>query len=545
MTVAEPSFDLLTQPWVPALDRGGTPREVSLVEVFAQAHELRGLSGDLPTQVFATTRLLLAILHRALSGPRDLDEWCALWDAPTLPAAVIEDYLGKWSEHFDLLHPSTPFLQVADLHTAKGEVSDLARLIADVPNGNKFFTTRQGPLSLGYAEAARWLVHCHAYDPSGIKSGAVGDSRVKGGKGYPIGTGWCGYLGGVLAEGQTLRETLLLNLVAHDQLHNYDPADDLPPWERDQPGAAEREDGVPVARGPVDLFTWQSRRIRLVAADDRVSGVLICNGDRITPQNRHHKETHSGWRRSKAQEAKRREDVVYMPAEHTPERMIWRGLSTIVPQAHAGTTQRSDAAPRMRPGVLEWVSELEDNRAIPEDLLIGVHVYGMTYGAQSSVTTEVVDDSLVLRSVLLNSGSPALISAVLDCVVAAENSAYALGSFAANLAIASGDGGKGAAGRTRALETAYDVLDPHFRQWLSGITTGSDSYECQVHWHGTVRRLIRALGEELHAAAPPNAWVGHVDNGRLITSAVAYSWFTKALKEALPYAHKPTKDTDG
>ncbi|MEC3981983.1 type I-E CRISPR-associated protein Cse1/CasA [Amycolatopsis sp. H20-H5] len=33
------------------------------------------------------------------------------------------------------------------------------------------------------------------------------------------------------------------------------------------------------------LFTWQSRRIRLAHTGERVTGVLLCNGSRLTPQN--------------------------------------------------------------------------------------------------------------------------------------------------------------------------------------------------------------------------------------------------------------------
>ncbi|NYN06610.1 type I-E CRISPR-associated protein Cse1/CasA, partial [Salmonella enterica subsp. enterica serovar Typhimurium] len=68
-----------------------------------------------------------------------------------------------------------------------------------------------GRSKLSFAEAARWLVHTQAYDYSGIKPGVEGDPRVKGGKGYPIGTGWSGMTGGTVIRGTTLLETLLLN----------------------------------------------------------------------------------------------------------------------------------------------------------------------------------------------------------------------------------------------------------------------------------------------------------------------------------------------
>ena len=86
---------------------------------------------------------------------------------------------------------------------------------------------------LSFAEAARWVVHAHAYDTSGIKTGAVGDPRVKGGKVYPLGVAWAGTLGGVFVEGENLRETLLLNLVAFDTDNlRIDPDEDRPAWRR-------------------------------------------------------------------------------------------------------------------------------------------------------------------------------------------------------------------------------------------------------------------------------------------------------------------------
>ena len=189
----------------------------------------------------------MATLYGALGGPRDITEWELLWNAEKLPVAQIAPYLNRYRERFDLFHPETPFLQVAGLRTAKCETAELSKLISDVPNGAPMFTTRiGGDLSVPYAEAARWLVHCQAFDPSGIKAGAVGDDRVKGGKGYPIGVAWSGLLGGVLLEGRTLKETLLLNLIAADfDVCGRDPAVDLPVWERPPVTAAEEAPATP------------------------------------------------------------------------------------------------------------------------------------------------------------------------------------------------------------------------------------------------------------------------------------------------------------
>ena len=146
MTTDAPSFNLITQPWLPVQYRDGTEKELSLLEVFKQAPLLRRLVGDVPTQEFALLRLLLAILHDAIGGPEDSDEWAELWTQDEaeqqLPFDCIASYLEQYYHRFDLLHPTTPFFQVADLHTQKNDVFSLDRIVADVPNGELFFTMR-------------------------------------------------------------------------------------------------------------------------------------------------------------------------------------------------------------------------------------------------------------------------------------------------------------------------------------------------------------------------------------------------------------------
>jgi CRISPR system Cascade subunit CasA len=523
------SYDLLDRPWLLVRDVAGETVELSLVDVFRQADRVIGLVGDVPTQVFAMTRLMLAVLHGALRGTLDFDEWARMWRDRALPVDRIEGYLDAHRDRFDLFHPQTPFLQVAGLRTAKDEVSDLSKLVADVPNGHPFFSVRlDRNLTLSFAEAARWVVHCHAFDPSGIKSGAVGDERVKGGKGYPIGTGWSGYLGGVLPEGANLLETLLLNLIPPA------PAvEDFAAWER-PPVGPDGNERTPT--GPVDLFTWQSRRIRLARVGDRVVGVLICNGDRATPQNMHTREAHTAWRRSEAQQKKLKSATpVYMPLEHNAERLVWRGLQAMLPGA--GTRQGKDAAARLTPNVVEWISKLTNDRVVAKNYALRLRTIGMTYGNQSSTTTEIVDDAVALQAVLLDQGAEDLKQVVLSAVSAAENAATAVGKLAANLAEAGGS--RDSVGhRTRAVESAYAELDPLFRAWLAALGPESDPMDGQIRWHSTAYTAIRVLGDGLVADVSPSAWVGRMVKGRWLSSTHADGWFRRDLFAALPLAEQ-------
>lgn len=247
------AYDLRSEPWV-AVRIDDRIEELSLREVFHRAGDIRALAGEIATQNAAILRLLLVIVRRAIPDERHGPEaWGHLWAERLLPLAEIDAYLDAQGERFDLLSTSTPFLQCAGLTASK--TSGLVKLIAEVPAGEQYFTTRggRGVTSLSYAEAARWLIHCHQFDVSGIKTGAVGDSRVKGGKGYPIGTGLAGRFGLVFVEGANLRETLLLNLVLPYRRFDDDP--DLPVWERPTLGAGADPKHTQPA-GTNDLVTW-------------------------------------------------------------------------------------------------------------------------------------------------------------------------------------------------------------------------------------------------------------------------------------------------
>ena len=469
----QPSFDLINEPWLRVRDLLGQPAELGILRAVGLAHELSGLSGDVPTQTFALCRMLLAVLHGALAGPRDDDEWAELWAAEKLPAARVEEYLAARRDRFDLFHPETPFLQVAGLHTARGATTGTPTLIADVPNGQKFFTTRLGvDYSLTYAEAARWLVHCQAFDISGIKTGAVGDDRVKHGKGYPIGLAWSGLIGGVLLEGATLKETLLLNLMACDfDEYPRDPQNDRAAWERDPITAAEEVPGGRPPTGPVDLYSWQSRRIRLIPTAGRVRDALICNGERLTPQNMYGAEPHTAWRRSETQEKKLGRPLVYMPQEHDPARAIWRGLQSLLPGT--ASRQKSDAAAAVSPGILDWLGHLSVEGMIPDDRAVRVRAIGMIYGSNNSVTDDIVDDTLSLRAVLARRDAEELAGVATSCVEAAEKAARVLGNLAGDLTAAAGGDGSGP--RIRVMERVYAELDSPFRRWLGLLRADADT----------------------------------------------------------------------
>lgn len=537
------TFDLTSRPWIPVLDEHGGQDELSLRDVFARASQLRCLVGDLPTQEFALLRLLLALAHDALGGPRDTEHWASLW-ADEDCFAPVAAYLDEYRERFDLLHPSTPFFQVAQLRTVRDEVFSLNRIVADVPNGEPFFSSRMPAVErLGFAEAARWVVHAHAYDTSGIKTGIEGDHRVKGGKVYPLGVGWAGALGGVFAEGPSLRQTLLLNLVAADTSGVSISRDDAPAWRREPYGPGPT--GRTRPSGVRDLYTWQTRRLRLRFDADGAYGVVLGYGDPLAAHNMHTHEPMTPWRRSPAQEKKRGEPLVYLPREHDPARSAWRGIEALV-TGRAETVQGGEPARVLRPGILEWIARLVTDGELPRGYLIRARVVGAVYGTQQSVIDEIVDDRLAMAVVLLHWQERVYARQAIDAVGEAERAVTALGDLATDLARAAGSESEGPRSAARSL--GFATLDGLYRLWLRDLATAEDPDAHRTRWQQDAHRHLSHLGEQLMSQAGHSAWEGRVvatkKGAEWLNSALADKWFRIRLGKALgdPYPFDPPSD---
>ena len=128
------SFNLVDRPWIRVTYLDGVTGELSLQEVFEQADRIAVIAGELASQDVAILRLLVAICHRALGGPKTLAEWEKAWTDPEVLRNAVTAYLEEHRPRFDLRDPVAPFFQVAGIRSASGAISGLEKLIADVPN---------------------------------------------------------------------------------------------------------------------------------------------------------------------------------------------------------------------------------------------------------------------------------------------------------------------------------------------------------------------------------------------------------------------------
>ncbi|WP_066082223.1 type I-E CRISPR-associated protein Cse1/CasA [Pseudoclavibacter albus] len=533
----EISFNLIDEPWVLVELLDGSTSELGLAEVFSQAHEIRRLQGELASQDFAMLRVLLAILYRALDPVPQGDPiggWDEFYHLEELPIDPIVTYLETWRERFDLCGP-TPFLQTAELRNSKDEWKSLSLIVPDSDPDGALFTMRSELNTLSLAEAARWLVHCQAYDPSGIKMGAVGDPRVKGGKGYPIGIGWCGWLGGTWIEGDTLRETLLLNLVLDRQPRSRR---DIPIWEETSLPVTERDVEERGPHGLLGLLTWPQRRLRLRVEDGVATAVLVANGDPIDYLTQNVNEVMTPWRFSEPQTTKAKA-VRYMPRALSGERAMWRGLSTLLP--HGNIEQRKTkygtVAASAPAGVLVWAGHLIEAGALEADKLLNIRVVSFVYGTQSASYERIVSDELRFVAGLTALEGEQLRSLAVQAAQRAEEAARAVRTLAN--AIAQAAGGEAVGAGARAEAELFAEFDRSYPEWLGTLRIDSDLNSSLARWTQHVRGAAQASAERLVAAAPPGAWVGRVvdsrfhPEGQVLTVGTASSRFRWQLGKAL------------
>lgn len=537
---SEISFNLIDKPWMPVLCCDGSSREVSLEDMFFHAHEIRSITGEFPLVNIAIVRCALAVLYCAYGELGTLEEatderlvktWEDLYARGQFNIGYIESYLNEVHDQFDLFGRA-PFYQVAGLAYLAKEPDDASELIMDMPKPEKFLfsmrSNRESP-ELSFAEAARWLLLTQAYDQAGIKSPVIGFSDVKGGKAYPpkgmLGTGWCGSLGGLFLEGRNLFETLMFNwpfVLNGKCLLGIDG--DIAPWERP---ASTSDMVVREPRGPIDLLTWQSRRMRLVpnAKGTAVSGVVLCYGDATLAADKFDIELMTSWRTSLAQQKKLgTAHLPLMPIAPDSSKALWRGLRSLLGVSHSDVSGHGD----LRAGCIRWMDHVEGMLGPMADGLRTVRVrsQGIVYGTQSSVISDMVDDYVDLDLLMLR-GDAEAVGLAIEVVEQADEAVTALVHFVQDIQKANGADTPSASMDVR--ERAYIELDELFRKRLSAFSSREEPNEYCMAWRAEIRSVVQRLARDYLAMAGFSAF-REKDS---MTSGRAIVVFRAALTRAL------------
>ena len=529
------AFNLIDEPWIPVL-RAGVRELVSVRTALLDSHQITGLAPDFPPQTPALLRqVLLPVVLDAGIVARTSSSW-AQWFASgqfdAAQSAALGEYLAQRHDRFDLFDWKRPFGQVAGLAAVNGETKSVGQLIAPIAMGNNVplltAFTDADDLALPPAQAALWLLHAQCWDTAGIKTGAVGDGQVQAGKTTGNRTGPLGGMGVVVPTGRTLFATILLNLPIRSD--GLDPGD-RPQWDREQTASWS----LRPATGLLDLFTWQSRRIRLISEDSDpgvvVNRVVITAGDRLPDGLDPNFEPHTLWKRATATKS---EPSVIRPRRHAPGRAAWRGLDSLVavslpPDGEAVFTSR----------LLRQLAELTADSRMPADYPVNVEVHGFKYGTQSSIFEDNVFDVTPLP-VLALSGDGEMRDAVLEIVEQARRLEYAVNVLADDLRRAvGGEAVPWDKGQRPGVDLIH-ALDPFARRLLADLrqaTSEDQIEELLVVWEKDVASAASSVAELLLGQQPPQAFLGRSsDEKRTYRAATAERSFRFRLAKTLPRA---------
>ena len=515
-------FNLITEPWLPVRLVNGEAADVGLRNALVRAHEIAGLDIEHPTQEPALLRLLLACCYRIFIGPADDSQWHELWEAPRLAEEAVDTYFEQWADRFDLFSQQAPFFQSPGLEPmGKDGVKAMNSLLAHAASGNNvpLFTpvTDATGIVMMPSEAARWLVERHAWGTASDKTGAKSNDRAKNGKDTPK-VGHLAWIGFVAPIGGTLRDMLLLNLVPwqRSSLVRGGP-NDLPSWERDPLGPSRTTrspDGV------CDLYTWQSRRIRLYPERKQgkviVSKVLICAGDEVDRDAVRDVDPHVGWKSTKKKDG----TLDYSPVRPHPGQQVWRGLSALL---------ALDAG-HQRAGVLSFLSGLETTGISMVSLL----VTSAELGQMSTTLTDFVSDHLNTPLALLRAKDCEAATIASDAVTLAHDAGKALAHVAKVPYLTYNTETRGYSvqdGKTRSARKAqgalaeelYSTLDSPYRRFLVKLGEVANFDIARVSWATTVVTAARNLA---------NRQMAQLSSAQAFVGAMAEANFRRKIAEA-------------
>ncbi|MGC8967644.1 MAG: type I-E CRISPR-associated protein Cse1/CasA [Thermus sp.] len=308
----EPKFNLVEEPWIPVLKEGRVV-EVGMGEALLRAHELTRIETPSPLEEAALYRLLLAALHRALMGPRRLEDVLDWWRAGRFPEGPIRDYLDRFRDRFFLFHPEAPFLQVGDL--PESNPKPWTKLLPELASGHNptlfDHTADDNPPKATYAQAVRALLVNHTFALGGV-IGNIGRTKFYG-PGAPLAREAL-----FLPGGGNLFETLLLNLVP------YAPEGDAPIWEVPPlrfKDVAPRKAKWPLS-GRARVYTWPARGVRLLDEGDGVR--FMGYGPGVEPLEAPHRDP------MVAQRLDPKGNLLVLRLSE--ERSFWRDFSAMLPR---------------------------------------------------------------------------------------------------------------------------------------------------------------------------------------------------------------------
>lgn len=551
-------FNLLDEKWIKVVDKKSNQVvEVSLKEVFEHAHELKMLAGEMKTQDFAMLRLLLAVLHTVFSrfnangevyeflevderyrqkedvSEDDLEEyrdelmdtWKTLWKSGEFPKIVVE-YLEKWRDRFYLFDEKYPFYQVTkeemynNIKEGKNPgitpIKTINRLISESNNKIALFSPKSDALNnknnISNSESARWLVMFQGY------TGQADKTKLKG-EDYDVSKGWIYDIGGIYFEGDTLFETLLLNLaLVHPTEELYTLSKENPCWELS--GEEKIQESFLPIKNLACLYTNWSRAIYLSQVPDKKNSldVHIVKMPNVE-HNNNFLELMTIWRYNKTGPNK----DTWTPKKHTFGQSLWRSFG-LLPHHH------DKNVPNV--GIVSWYETILNLVQYKKITLKSVSMQD-DGNATSWVPVNEIIDKLRLSNVLLfddeEGGWTVRINDIIEETKSVIETQYKF--FLKDIKEIRNYSNDGFVNNK--IEELYSLIDEPFRNWIFDIDETSKKDESIFKWRKIFKKILIQSAQEILNQSNPRDLKGIKKEDKIKNVPMAYNTFEVKINSIL------------
>ena len=551
-------FNLLDEPWISVVyDEKGTTKEVSLQELFINAHQYKDLAGDTKTQDFAVLRVLLAVLHTVFSRfdadgnvyeylavderfkqiepveesdiadyQDDLyDTWKDLWESGKFPD-IVSHYLEKWRDRFYLFDKEYPFFQVRKEDIVADKISkakassisgkNINRTISESENKLALFSPKNGKNKeqLTASEVTRWLLTFQGY--SGLS-----DKVIFGKEKYKVSKGWLFDIGAVFIQGTSLFETLLLNCIL--PFYDYGNLESIqcPCWEFASSDNINRYLFGSECTDLANLYTIWSRGIYIDPEYDlnKPFSFEIVKLPDINHQD-NFLEPMTTWKYNTTGENK----DSYTPRKHLLNQSLWRSFGLLAVEDRTGHFRK--------PGIIVWLGDIGD--------IIGNRLFNIISismqddgNATSWLPTDEVIDSILINDLVLadfnESGWVPRINEVVEETKTVISKVYK--RYIEELKEIRNISNNNYTNQM--VEMLYFKIDHPFREWLSSILPDDEKDPKIKEWRDLLKKMVKAEAKSILGHGGTRDYLGIEKDGRIKNIATAYNSFEYLLHQQL------------
>ena len=546
-------YNLLDEKWLLVVtENGGEIEEISLKELFTNAHHYKQLAGETPTQDFAILRLLLAILHTVFTRfnakgkayewvevdaatfevKDEIDEdderdykkdlykaWKQLWETGKFPA-IINEYLEKYRYRFYLTDEKYPFFQFPEIgepdypyNATDNGINKLnGKILEGDPKKPRLFMN-QHLSTLEYSAAARWLVYANGYSPS--KSGNPGKKLKRD----STGVAYLWKLGGIYASGKNLFETLMLNLNLPENACAQKPL-----WEV-EPQINNFKD---IPNNLAQLFTYPSRQLLLnYNEENQIIGYridLAISNFEYTPNLRI--EPFTLWRYSKELEVKKWQvKEGFVPKRHNPDKYFWQEMQTFA--------MINEAGKNYNPGIIMWLQRLQGDNLVTG--LITLHAVAENYIQKDGVVDQQISDQISENIGLLDDKTNGWLPRIADEINNTEKVIEVTIMRLAKDIDKIRNVTNGATTQQTKMQIFF-LVDRYFRDWLISVLPEDDKEIKIAQWRIILRNAILAQANILLQGAGNRDYLGYYpdpNTKKIENIETAFNRFKRNLNKEL------------